>query len=230
MKSEPKPIDGLTRKELVWAMDNEHPIVSLTIGTVKANAERAAGSNPDVANEVTRIIREITQQAASTKRKAQAIIGRYIQQVSTGPLSNLDLEVLNAICPPMAKSDDENDDENEVMDPVSPSPKYDPSKVHQEKFLSMLLRHLYSGETLGSTKLAELVKYLLERCPVSITHKKVYPGMELLESTASQLAGEYRRHYKTSCKEISKKVCIVVVGQAAITFNLHCRLTLVTVV
>ncbi|KAI8355500.1 hypothetical protein B0O80DRAFT_44173 [Mortierella sp. GBAus27b] len=61
-----KAIDQLIRKELVQVMGYEHPIVTLTVGTLKANAERATGPDSEVVKEV---VREITEQAAFIKRR-----------------------------------------------------------------------------------------------------------------------------------------------------------------
>ncbi|KAG0218291.1 hypothetical protein BGX31_011653 [Mortierella sp. GBA43] len=97
-----KAIDQLIRKELVQVMGYEHPIVTLTVGTLKANAERATGPDSEVVKEV---------------------------QVPTGPLSSMDIELLNAICPPITKSDDDRDD-IEAMEAVDVYPKYGVSKVH----------------------------------------------------------------------------------------------------
>ncbi|KAG0196952.1 hypothetical protein BGX31_005101 [Mortierella sp. GBA43] len=111
-------------------MDHEHPVVTLTFGTLKANTERA-GTDPGIAKEVIKVLQDITQLAATAKRKAQSVIGRYVQQISTGPLSTMDIELLNAICPPFKESEDENDDDPEV-DAAKPSPKYEAAKYKAE--------------------------------------------------------------------------------------------------
>lgn len=72
---------------------------------------------------------------------------------------------------------------------------------------------------MGSTKRAKLVKYLLDKCPVPhTTQEKVYPGTELLEPTAMALARELRQH-KGGCRELQKKVGVIVDLQLHLAFN-----------
>lgn len=144
-------------------MDKEHPIVSLTVGTMKANIVRANEDQDKVAKEALSTVQEIVQIAGNVKRNAQAVIGRFVQLVSAGPRSGMDNEVLHAICPPMTELD-EKDDENDG-EVENRSSKYSSSKVDQEQFLQLLLRHLYSRERLSQTKRARLVDHLLTRCP-----------------------------------------------------------------
>lgn len=112
-------------------MDREHPIVTLTVGTLRANVKRASGGQDNVAEEALSTVQEIVRIAWGVKRKAQALIGRFVQQVSAGPHSSMDIELLHAICPPMAGPDDNEDDENDG-EVANLSTKYNASKSHQE--------------------------------------------------------------------------------------------------
>lgn len=222
-------VEELAKRELVNAMDKEHPIVTLTVGTLKANITRASGSQDEVAKETLSTVKEVVQIAANVKRSAQAVIGRFVQLVSAEPRSDMDIEVLHAICPPMTEPNEEGDDENDE-EAENPSSKYSASKTRQETFLQLLLRHLYSGESLGQTKNGRLAKHLLTRCPVPPPKNlKTYQGKALLDSTGRQLAQELRQHYKRGCLELVEKVGTTVdedQAQLHSTFNLYtCCLT-----
>ncbi|KAF9983296.1 hypothetical protein BGZ65_001943 [Modicella reniformis] len=171
-------IEELKKRELVNTMDKEHPVVSLT---------------------------EIVQIAGDVKRKAQAVIGRFVQLVSAGPRSSMDNEVLHAICPPMTEELDENEDDENDGEVKNRSPKYAASKVNQETVLTTFTSPFLLKR--GPTKLARLVNHLLTRCPPPPPKSgKTYQGGALLESTGLQLAQELRQHYKRGCLELSQKL------------------------
>lgn len=212
-KTEPVPVEELEKWQLIRMMDHEHPIVVLTVGTVQGNATRA---QVDTAEETVQVIQEITTIASEVIVKAQCVIGRFVEYVSSDPqLSPKDLDLMNAICPPFGSADDSDDSDDEgatdQQDRSSPkSQKFDASRTHQRMFLELLLRHLYSGKALGSTERGELVQHLLQRCPVLPPNRKTYSGAALLESTASKLASELRGHFKSNTRMLSKKVGVVV--------------------
>jgi hypothetical protein len=69
---------SLTRS-LGW----HHPTVSLEVGTLKANTERVSSNPPDLQHEVVKCLKEGSQLAFDIKRKAQGLIGCYLEMLRT---------------------------------------------------------------------------------------------------------------------------------------------------
>lgn len=198
-KKAPTPIRDMNKRQLIRAMDREHPIVTLTVGTLKANVTRAAGQNTVIGEEVARTLQEVTHIVGQCKTQVQLLIGRYIQDVTQQerPLTQVEREVLDVICPPLRRESEEEEDEDEDEDEAQ----------DQVPFLSMLLRHVYSRERLAGTRLGKLATALVTRCPLpEPTLEKTYPGMAMFDSTGRQLATEIKGHFRRGCQEITDKV------------------------
>ncbi|KAF9958693.1 hypothetical protein BGZ70_009115 [Mortierella alpina] len=195
----PTSIRDMTKMQLVKAIDREHPLVALTVGTVEANAMRASGNDTAVGEEVVRTLQEVARIVGECKTQVQLLIGRFIQATTKQgrPLTQEERDILDAICPPLTNASEEEEDEDEDGD----------SDQDQVRFLSMLLRHVYSRDRLAGTKLGKLAGGLVRRCPLpEATLAKTYPGMAMFDSTGRQLATEIKGHFKRGCQDIIEKL------------------------
>ncbi|KAF9960813.1 hypothetical protein BGZ72_005819 [Mortierella alpina] len=201
----PTPVEDMTKQQLVRAMDREHPLVTLTVGTVEANAMRACGNDAAIGEEVARTLQEVTRIVQECKVQVQLLIGRFIQYISKQgrPPTEEERAILDVICPPLKNDNDGDRDEDENED--------GDSDQDQVRFLSMLLRYVYSRERLTGTKLGRLASALVSRCPLpGATLQKTYPGGPMFDSTGRQMASEIKSHFKRGCLDIIEKLEIKV--------------------
>ncbi|KAK5828979.1 hypothetical protein F5H01DRAFT_12584 [Linnemannia elongata] len=66
-------------KSLGW----HHPTVSLEVGTLEANTRRVSSLSPELQGEVAKCLKEGSQLAVDIKRKAQRLIGRFLETLRT---------------------------------------------------------------------------------------------------------------------------------------------------
>lgn len=110
-------------------MAYQHPISSLYIGTLSANIRRAVPNQPILQQEVISCIQEASREAATTKRKGQALIGAFIECLDCmglGHLSDTNREILDYFCPRLkikeaedrdngtAKEEDDEEDDTDL--------------------------------------------------------------------------------------------------------------------
>ncbi|KAF9189315.1 hypothetical protein BGZ51_009709 [Haplosporangium sp. Z 767] len=152
------------KKNLLDALNWEHPSTTLNIGTLSVNDNRALVNEPDLVPEVLRCLKESVRLAADIKRSCQQLIGRFIECiVAQGTVDESDRISLDHICPRISakievigEQDDDEDGEEDV-DGLGSSNK-------QENFLAILLRHLYSGNyPLGKTTTGKYMQKFIDR-------------------------------------------------------------------
>lgn len=112
-KKQPPKIDEMNKSQLINAMAFEHPLVSLSVGTVNANSKRAAAATTTNANqlpsseqqqqqqqqEVSTCILDIVGQVRVTKRHAHEFLGVFIETVFEHGLTENDRAILYSLCP-----------------------------------------------------------------------------------------------------------------------------------
>ncbi|KAF9111643.1 hypothetical protein BGW39_004298, partial [Mortierella sp. 14UC] len=111
-KKPPLKIDKMDKMQLINAMVWEHPLVSLPVGTVKANSKRAAAATTTNANQlpsseqqqqqqqdVSDCILDIVGQVRTTKRHAQEFLGAFIETVFERGPTEIDRAILYSLCP-----------------------------------------------------------------------------------------------------------------------------------
>ena len=82
------PVDMMDKKNLVLAMQRDHPTRTLDIGTINANAARALQKefSPSTAAiflpKIKTSLRRVSRISAQIKRTCQRAIGRYIERLS----------------------------------------------------------------------------------------------------------------------------------------------------
>lgn len=210
----------MDKRTLVRGLSWQHPTVSLDVGTLEANVKRVLPSgDDDLWSEVTKCIQEATRAAIEVKRKAQRLIGMFIEKVtgSNKPNTN-DREFMDYLCErikPKAQGDSVSvveDDEEQEVDDTDLEGKGD----LQIQFLQSFLVHLYSGNYPKKTGVGQVVNNFISRLadlglysPRARSDINVSmpftPGM-LVRSTATKLAAELKRMYRNGSHDIHDKV------------------------
>ena len=151
---------------------------------------------------------DVVRITASTKKRCQLLLGKYIELVTASPqLLADDKTLLDLMCPRILKSDLEssNDNDQAVVDETEES-------SDQQKFYSSLLTYLHSNN-LPQNKNA--LKFVSRLETLGLVEKKDrgalsslanYPGTSLFRVAGGQLARELESHYKNGAVKIHQKV------------------------
>ncbi|KAG0222810.1 hypothetical protein BGX31_008846, partial [Mortierella sp. GBA43] len=216
----------LKKTDMYYKMSHEHPIVTLDVGTLKANIHRATTlGDTQLEAEVLKTIQEIVHHAGNTKRTFQSLIGQFIERLlEQEEIQESDREILDLLCPRIVSADldvaedNEVDDEDGEVDGEDGEVDEDLTKEDssdQAQFIRSVLQYLWSrNRPVGKLKdhvtrficrLQELG--LLEmRSTALVNVPTKYPGSYLLKSTCSQLCAEFKRLYKHGSKELVKQL------------------------
>ncbi|KAF8923369.1 hypothetical protein BGZ47_004799, partial [Haplosporangium gracile] len=95
-KNKQRNVATMDKKELVNAMQWDHPTRTLDIGTINANATRALNKGMSQANAsaylsaIKRSLRDVTRISSRIKRTAQRAIGQYIERLSANNIDEND--------------------------------------------------------------------------------------------------------------------------------------------
>lgn len=88
-QEEPLPDEGSNsyaekdKKSLVRSLGWHHPISSLEVGTLKCNIKRVLSDWPDLQLKVIKCINEVSELSVGIKRKAQGLIGGFLEKLWT---------------------------------------------------------------------------------------------------------------------------------------------------
>ncbi|KAF9912500.1 hypothetical protein EC991_010587 [Linnemannia zychae] len=197
VKTESKPpIESMNKAQLVSSMKWQHPLRHLKIGTLSANTKRALGDEI-VQQQAVNCVKDITNQAFTTKRDAQEFLGYYIE---AGGESEIEED-----------EDDENEDEEDEQDEEDEEDEEDVdddnnkgSKTDKDakfkRFYAILLAHVYSRKRLPATAVGRQVQKLISRAhelqvslPVQRQWPTVYSTDVLLSSVKQQLYVEIKK-------------------------------------
>ncbi|KAF9572130.1 hypothetical protein EC968_010216 [Mortierella alpina] len=205
-----------TKRETLLRLYKEHPRATLRVGTLTANVR---GVCDEHAREVTKSLREAIKIITDVKQQAQELIGQFIQLVVVKAfedghsVSNDDRELLDAICPRIAKS--EPKDDTEVSDHTEEDEDEDEKeKSLQYQFLYKLLTHLFSGNVTNKNPTGKLVQKFVNRAselelcePFSTApiRKQVPFPASVLWSVTQELAKEIKMHHSRGCETIQNK-------------------------
>ena len=200
-----------TKRQIVLRLYHEHPLVTLRVGTLTANVR---GVCDDLAGDVTACLRGAVKIIVDVKRQAQELIGGFVQRVVVEghEVSGEDRELLDAICPRLAKPEPGSNDGNDVSDDAEED---EDDKSLQYQFLYKLLGHLFSGNVRNDNATGRLLQRFINRAsgfnlcqPYSISptrHQPPFPA-SVLWSVTKELAKEIKMLYKGGCENIQKQV------------------------
>ncbi|KAG0354052.1 hypothetical protein BGX24_007051, partial [Mortierella sp. AD032] len=132
-KSTPKkvrPAADMTKFQLVKAMQWEHPLRTLDIGTLKANTSRAlkkevphdADLQQRIQHAITTCLSDVSKLASRTKRGCQQAIGQYLENLSIDHLDQDDRTILNYLTPPFSVQEIEEAKKGTTPNPDEVSP------------------------------------------------------------------------------------------------------------
>jgi len=199
----------MNKKQLLSALKQEHPQVTLTVGTLKANTQACLRNEPDLANELVQLLEEAVREANKVKREAQRLIGRYVELMARVIQSNPTREVepedrryLDGLCQRISKEKEGGKDDDA---PASSG------------FLTAILRCLYSGnepsEKLARGYMKRLKALGLYESPTPLKniwsrHPTAFTPSDLVRSVSTQLAVELMKMYCHGTIEMQEKVLI----------------------
>lgn len=149
----PRDVTTMGKMDLVKAMMFDHPLRTLDIGTINANAVRALDAefgqalDPTCLPTIKKVLRDVTFISSKVKRTAQRAIGLYIERLSvcnisendnnTSTTSNTTLSpvdhiLLNILCPSFSTKDIISSRKKDKKDKNSAKQEPDRPVEHEE--------------------------------------------------------------------------------------------------
>ncbi|KAG0319327.1 hypothetical protein BGZ99_005147 [Dissophora globulifera] len=224
------PLHDANKKKLLEGLAHEHPLVTLDMGTLRANVSKAvapseessvpsgessAMSDEPLATTVIACIQGAVREASVTKRLCQELISRYFDEVfSRTVVSQKDQDFLDLLCPRLSDSTSDDDSTIVTNDHDSPTDK-------TETFIHSFMAFLYSGNPPSSMRagIASSVNDFIYR----LRHYGILPAFDLstagnpknapeytpyllVRSVSKQLAVELKQHYKRGCQKLSEQL------------------------
>lgn len=105
------PVDEMDKDQLVRSLQKEHPIRTLDIGTLNANATRALVKEFDhqeaskLLPRIKTCFKQVAHIASNTKRLCQRAIGQFVEEISSGTVDTSDRYLLDKLCPRVSNQD-----------------------------------------------------------------------------------------------------------------------------
>ena len=229
----PRPVTHLTKKQdLISAMDFDHPIRTLNLGTIQANAKRSISRNITLSAEHQSILiqgirscfQQVVKQASKAARTLQCGIGMYLESLSARKVDEMDKLILRKLCPDFTveeitafnkstnqqQSFGQGQDQERDRDSQS---KYN----EQEPFLKMLLNAIMNSTVPGATMTmrrttsnVELAHEFFNRINLygvsGPPTKPAYPASTIAQPVANRLYVELKSHYKKGSLELCTQV------------------------
>jgi hypothetical protein len=228
----PRPVDNLTKKkDHISAMDFDHPIRTLKLGTVQANARRGISRNITQSAEVRSVLvqgirscfQQVAKQASMAKRTLQCAIGFYLEILSARKIDETDKSILRKLCSDFTVKEIAtfNDSTNQqiVGEGQDQEHEPDPRSMYneQEPFLQMLLTATMNTTQPGTTSSMrknaanmELAREFFNRINLygvsGPPTKPPYPASTIAPPVANQVYVELKKHYKNGSMELCRKV------------------------
>ncbi|KAG0020648.1 hypothetical protein BGZ81_009264, partial [Podila clonocystis] len=216
------PVELMTKKDLVLALQWEHPTRTLEVGTINANVSRALKQFPaplqdDYFLRIKTCLTDITRLAARSKRTCQRLIGQYLEQLSLHGVDEVDKIILDKLCPPFSvqdvanyKNEDYNSEQSEDSQENQELDASNDNSNHPLTFFMVLLNTIYSSKPPPSTgKTGPVVRMFMDKAKDFLpqqTQAVKYPGSSFLRSAAVQLTVEFRKHFKNGSIDLCKKI------------------------
>jgi len=229
----PRPVTNLIKKQdHISAMDFDHPIRVLNLGTAQANAKRAISRNITHSAERRSILvqgikscfQQVAKQASEAARTLQCGIGIYLESLSAREVDEMDKLILKKLCPDFTVeeittfNDSTNQQQSVGQRQDQEHDQGSQSKYNeQEPFLKMLLNAIMNSTQPGTTASmrkttanVELAREFFNRINLygvsGPPTKPAYPASTIAQPVANQLYVELKNHYKKGSLELCKKV------------------------
>ncbi|KAG0285569.1 hypothetical protein BGZ98_005448, partial [Dissophora globulifera] len=218
----------MTKIQLIRAMQTEHPLRTLDIGTLKANTSRALKKEfyddedlqAKLRKAMTTCLSDISTLASKSKRVCQQAVGQYLENLSIDQLDEDDKVILSYLTSPFsvqeiaaAKNGVSPNPEDELSDDTEDPDADVNDKNSSVGFFMSLLVAIYKASTPQGKKKdgpAAAACLFLHKAKAYLQPKTGIDSYsnpsDFLQSTAKQIATEYRRHFKNGAFDLCKKI------------------------
>ncbi|KAG0278993.1 metallophosphoesterase domain-containing protein 1 [Linnemannia gamsii] len=170
-------------------MDFDHPIRTLKLGTIQANARRGISRNITQSAEVRSVLvqgirscfQQVAKQASMAKRTLHCAIGLYLESLSARKIDEMDKSILRKLCSDFTVEENAtyNDSTNQQIVGKGQDQEHEPNSRsvynEQEPFLQILLNAIIN------------------------TTQPALP-------VANQVYVELKKHYKNGSMELCRKI------------------------
>ncbi|KAG0043697.1 hypothetical protein BGZ90_009008, partial [Linnemannia elongata] len=137
----PRPLGPMDKKQIVQELGREHPMAMLRVGTLAKNVKSALKDDVAIAKEAIGCLQEAVHEAYEVERRAQRLVGMFVERMGAGDLLPTDREYLDLLCPRIVP---EESNKNESVAHANPDDDDDIKNDRQQQFLFAFLRFLYS--------------------------------------------------------------------------------------
>jgi hypothetical protein len=216
----------------ISAMDFDHPIRALNLGTVQANAKRAISRNTTHSAENQSILiqgirscfQQVTRQGSEAARTLQCGIGMYLESLSARKVDETDKLILRKLCPDFtiqeiaAFNDATNQQQSIGLGQNQERDQSLQSKYNeQEPFLQILLTAIMNSTQPGATASLKKTTANMELAREFFNRINLYgvsgpptnpafPASTIAGPVANQIYVELKSHYKKGSSELCRKV------------------------
>ncbi|KAF9537113.1 hypothetical protein EC957_008805, partial [Mortierella hygrophila] len=171
-----RPVGLMDKKQVIQALGWEHPPTMLRVGSLSKSVKSGLKDDVAVAKEAITCLQDAVHEAYEVKRRAQRIVGMYVERMAVGDLVLADREYLDLLCPRIVPEESNNGDN---IAHINSDDDDDAKKDRQQQFLNGFLRFLYSEYSISAT--------------------------ELVRSVSSQLTVELKKMCSNGTREIQKR-------------------------
>ncbi|KAF9965989.1 hypothetical protein BGZ73_001190, partial [Actinomortierella ambigua] len=193
--------DDLSRGPVVKALDLEHPVVTLEVGSLHNNIVGVFQDKPDVARCVKDCLRTVVHQANEAKRQFQRILGLFLDQIFSGGIEQHDRAFLRLLCEninPQDASHTVNDDKQD--DEIALA------TIKQSSFIQSIMVAIISGKDPARGAARDFFVRLKGLGLIdSKTPTTRYPASILARSISSQVCVQLKKHFKHGAVSLHEK-------------------------
>ncbi|KAF9536896.1 hypothetical protein EC957_009428 [Mortierella hygrophila] len=212
-------------------MDFDHPIRTLRLGTVQANAKRVISRNITQSAEVRSVLvqgirscfQQVAKQASMAKRTLQCAISLCFESLSARKIDEMDKSILRELCSDFTVEEIAafNDSTNQQIVGKGHNQEHEPDSRsmynEQEPSLQILLNAIMNTTQPGAkanmrkiTANMELAREFFNRINLfgvsDPPTKPPYPASAIAQTVANQFYVELKKHYKNGSLELCRKL------------------------
>ncbi|KAG0224852.1 hypothetical protein BGX31_007824 [Mortierella sp. GBA43] len=142
--TKPRDMGEMSKQSLTNAMQREHPIRTLSIGTLNANLKRVLSERPSLRNTAKFCIQDVVRQASITKRTCQRAIALYIERLSSSGMDETDRKILDKLCARVSNDTVASDENLNAVKETQNHGNEDADENEQIRFIFSLLVAIYN--------------------------------------------------------------------------------------